>query len=345
MKALMKTKLEPGNLEYVDSPMPEPGPGQIRMKVMRASICQTDNLYVKEGGFALRPPVVLGHEVSGIVDKLGEGVTGFKVGDRVLTQTTYHVCGHCRYCKKGELNHCPEREGIGTKANGGFAEYCVNRAESFMHIPDNMTFDQAAIVEPLACGVHALMERYNVSANDVVVVLGPGPIGLFAAQVAKAQGALVILAGLTHDMPRMEMARDVLGIDRIVDQAKEDLIEVAKSYTDGYGADVVVEATGVRAAVDTAMLVVRRRGVFIPMGVFNFPIELDFHNIKKKELDVYGSHAQIPTSFEKAIKLIARGAINVDPIITHVLPMSEYKKGFELVDSKEGLKVLLDPSK
>ena len=108
---------------------------------------------------------------------------------------------------------------------------------------------------------------------------------------------------------------------------------------------MVVEATGVRAAVDTAMLVVRRRGVFIPMGVFNFPIELDFHNIKKKELDVYGSHAQIPTSFEKAIKLIARGAINVDPIITHVLPMSEYKKGFELVDSKEGLKVLLDPSK
>lgn len=345
MKALVKTKIEPGNLEYKEVPTPEPGPGQIRIKVIRAGICQTDNVYVNDGGFALRPPVILGHELSGLVDKLGEGVTGFKVGERVITQTTYHVCGHCRYCKVGEYNHCPERKGIGSAADGGFAEYCVNRAESVMHIPDNVNFDQAAVVEPLACGVHSLTERYCVSVNDVVVILGPGPIGLFAAQVAKAQGGTVIMAGLTRDVPRLELARDTLHVDRVVNLDEEDLVEVAKSYTEGYGADVVVEATGARSAVDLGMLVVRRRGTFIPMGVFNHTIETDFHNIKKKELTVFGSHAQIPTSWEKALKLIERGVIDVNPIISHVLPMSEYKAAFELVDNKQGLKVLLDPSK
>ena len=345
MKALVKPSIEPGQLIYTDVPIPEPAPGQVRIKIVRSGICQTDNVYVNDGGFALRPPVILGHEISGYVDKLGEGVTQWKVGERVITQTTYHVCGHCRYCKVGEYNHCPERQGIGSAKNGGFAEYVVNRAESLMHLPDELTFDQGAVVEPLSCGVHSLSERCTVSVNDVVVVIGPGPIGLFTAQVAKAQGATVIMAGMTRDEPRLVLAHDVLGMDRVVNVEKEDLIEVAKSYTDGYGADVVVEAAGSRAATDLAMLVVRRRGTFVPMGVFNHPIEIDFHNIKKKELTVYGSHAQIPTSWEKALKLIARGKINVDPIISHVLPMSQYKEAFELVDNKQGLKVLLDPSK
>ncbi len=345
MKALVKTKIEPGNFEYMDMPMPEPGPGQVRIKVVRAGICQTDNVYVNDGGFALRPPVILGHEVSGTVDKLGEGVTGWEIGQRVITQTTYHVCGTCRYCKVGEYNHCPERKGIGSAADGGFAEYCVNWAGSLMALPDEITFDQGAVVEPLACGVHSMTERYTVSVNDVVVVLGPGPIGLFTAQAAKSQGAFVIMAGLTRDVPRLELAKNVLGIDRIVNLDEEDLIEVTKGYTDGYGADVVVEAAGSRPAVDLAMNVVRRRGVFIPMGVFNNTLDIDFHNIKKKELTVFGSHAQIPTSWEKALKLIARGVINVDPIISHVMPMSQYKEAFELVDNKQGLKILLDPSK
>lgn len=345
MKALVKPSIEPGQLLYKDVPIPEPGPGQVRIKIVRAGICQTDNVYVNDGGFALRPPVILGHEVAGVIDKLGEGVTGWEIGQRVITQTTYHVCGKCRYCKVREYNHCVERKGIGSAKDGGFAEYVVNRAESTMAIPENMTFDQAAVIEPLACGVHSMSERCNVSVNDVVVVIGPGPIGLFTAQVAKAQGATVIMAGMTRDVPRLNLAHDVLGIDRVVNVEEEDLIEVAKSYTDGYGADVVVEAAGSRAATDLAMLVVRRRGTFVPMGVFNHTIDVDFHNIKKKELTVYGSHAQNPSSWEKALKLISRGKINVDPIVSHVMPMSQYKEAFELVDNKQGLKVLFDPSK
>lgn len=342
MRALVKTKIEPGNFGLMEVETPVPAAGQVRIKVKRAGICQTDNVYVNDGGFALKPPVILGHEVAGIIDMVGEGVKNFKIGDRVISQTTYHVCGHCRFCKRGEYNHCAERKGIGSAANGAFAEYVVNIEESIMHLPDDMTFDQGASIEPLACGVHSLTERANCGVNDVVVILGPGPIGLYAAQVAKAQGSYVIMAGLTQDESRLKLALE-LGIDRVVNLDKEDLIQVAKSVTDGYGADVVVEAAGSRAAVDLAMNVVARRGIFVPMGVFNHTIDVDFHNIKKKELTVYGSHAQIPTSWEKAMRLVRMGKVNVDAIISHVFPMTQWEDAFKLVTNKQGLKIMLNP--
>lgn len=342
MRALVKTKIEPGNFGLMEVETPVPAAGQVRIKVKRAGICQTDNVYVNDGGFALKPPVILGHEVAGIIDMVGEGVKNFKIGDRVISQTTYHVCGHCRFCKRGEYNHCAERKGIGSAANGAFAEYVVNIEESIMHLPDDMTFDQGASIEPLACGVHSLTERANCGVNDVVVILGPGPIGLYTAQVAKAQGSYVIMAGLTQDEGRLKLALE-LGIDRVVNLDKEDLIQVAKSVTEGYGADVVVEAAGSRAAVDLAMNVVARRGIFVPMGVFNHTIDVDFHNIKKKELTVYGSHAQIPTSWEKAMRLVRMGKINVDAIISHVFPMSQWEEAFKLVTNKQGLKIMLNP--
>ena len=341
MKALVKTKIEPGNLIFTEIPTPVPSPGQVRIKIKRAGICQTDILYIDEGGFALRPPVVLGHEVSGLIDAVGEGVTDWVIGDRVLTQTTYHVCGKCRFCRRGELNHCPERKGIGSAMNGGFAEYTVVRSESVMHLPDDMTFDQGACIEPLSCGVHALTERTVVNAGSIVAVLGPGPIGLCAAQVAKAQGAYVIVLGTTHDKKRLELALS-LGVDLVADVETEDIMKIVKDKTEGYGADVVVEATGARSAVAMAMEIVARRGVFVPMGIFNSDITIDFHNIKKKELTVQGSHAQIPTSWERAIWLVRHGKVNVDALISHVFPLSSWEEAFETARNKEGFKMLFD---
>lgn len=342
MRALVKTKIEPGNFIFTELPTPEPAEGQVRIKIKRSGICQTDNVYINEGGFALKPPVVLGHEVAGVIDAIGEGVSGFSIGDRVITQTTYHVCGECRFCKRGELNHCPERKGIGSAANGGFAEYVVNRAASVMHLPDDLSFDQGACIEPMACGVHALTERTVVNAGSVVVVLGPGPIGLFAAQTAKAQGAYVIVGGTTSDKPRLDIALS-LGIDQVVDVLTDDVMQIVKDATEGYGADVVVEATGNIAAVKLALDLVARRGTFVPMGIFNNEIEIDFHLIKKKELTVEGSHAQIPTAWEKAMRLVQLGKIDTDAIVSHVFPLSNWEEAFKTVKDRKGLKVLIDP--
>ncbi len=342
MRALVKTKIEPGNIIFTEIDTPEPGEGQVRIKIKRSGICQTDNIYINEGGFALKPPVVLGHEIAGVIDAIGDGVSGFAIGDRVITQTTYHVCGKCRFCKRGEYNHCPERKGIGSAANGGFAEYVVNRALSVMHLPDDLSFDQGACIEPLACGVHALTERTVVNAGSVVVILGPGPIGLFAAQTAKAQGAYVIVGGTSSDKPRLDLAL-TLGIDKVVDVETDDVMQIVKDATDGYGADVVVEATGATPAVKLAMDIIARRGTFVPMGIFNSEITIDFHNIKKKELTVEGSHAQIPTAWERAIRLVQLGKINTDAIVSHVFPLSQWEEALRTVKDREGLKVLLDP--
>ena len=344
MRALVKTKIEPGNIEFTEIPTPTPEPDQVRIKIKRSGICQTDILYIHEGGFALKPPVVLGHEVAGVIDDIGENVKNRRIGERVITQTTYHVCETCRFCKRGELNHCKERKGIGSAMNGGFAEYVVVRAESVMHLPDDLTFDQGACIEPLSCGVHALTERTVVSTGDVVVVFGPGPIGLFAAQVAKAQGAYVIMLGTSIDKSRLDKALE-LGIDAVGNVETDDVAGMIKDVTDGYGADVVVEATGATAAVEMAMEIIARRGVFVPMGVFNDVITVDFHNIKKKELTVQGSHAQIPTSWLRAIRLIQQGKINTDAMVSHVFPISEWEKALETVRSRQGMKVLFDPEK
>lgn len=344
MRALVKTKIEPGNIIFTEIPTPEPDCGQVRIKIKRSGICQTDNTYINEGGFALKPPVVLGHEVAGVIDAMGDDVTGFAIGERVITQTTFHVCGKCRFCKRGELNHCPERKGIGSAANGGFAEYVVNSAGSVMHLPDDMTFDQGACIEPLACGVHALTERTVVNVGSIVVVLGPGPIGLFAAQVAKAQGAYVILGGTSTDKSRLELGLS-LGIDQVVDVEKDDVLAIVKAVSEGYGADVVVEATGSRAAVALSMEIVARRGTFVPMGIFNNDICIDFHNIKKKELTVEGSHAQVPTAWEKAIRMVQLGKINTTAVVSHVFPLSQWEEAFKTVANRTGLKVLLDPEK
>ncbi|BES66569.1 zinc-binding dehydrogenase [Gottschalkiaceae bacterium SANA] len=344
MKALVKESLEKGNFFLREIEIPKIEKDQIRIKVTRAGICQTDVVYINQGGFALKPPVVLGHEIAGIIDEVGQDVEGFEVGQRVITQTTYHVCGNCQFCKKGLYNHCAERKGLGSAQNGGFAEYVVAWGKSVMAIPEELTFEQAACVEPLACGVHALAERCPVYVNEVVVVMGPGTIGLGVAQVAKAQGGTVVLAGLTSDKLRMDAALK-MGIDRVVDIQNEDLEAIVKEMTEGFGADVVVEATGNVHAVDMAMRVVRRRGRFVPMGVFTTPIETDFHNIKKKELDVFGSHGQVPTAWETTLKMLQSGKLNTDLIVTHVVPMSEWEKAFQIVENKVGIKVLLDPTK
>jgi len=344
LRALVKTKIEPGNLEFTEIPTPQPDKGQVRIKIKRAGICQTDNLYIHEGGFALKPPVVLGHEVAGLIDAIGEGVAGWEIGDRVLTQTTYHVCGSCRFCKRGELNHCAQRKGIGSAVNGGFTEYVVVPAQSVMYLPDDLTFEQGACIEPLSCGVHALTERTVVNAGDVVAIFGPGPIGLFAAQVAKAQGAYVIVLGTSADKPRLELAKE-LGVDVTLNVETDDIISMVKSATDGYGADVVVEATGVSAAVELSMSIIARRGVFVPMGVFNSEITVDFHNIKKKELTVQGSHAQIPTSWERAICLVRQGKINIDKLVSHVFPLSQWEEALEIIKNRKGVKVLFDCEK
>lgn len=333
---------EEQKLELKEFPVPEPKKGYVRVKVERAGICATDVGYWKHGSDRLKLPVILGHEGSGVVDKLGDDVSSVKKGDRVIVMTTYEVCGECAMCKIDATNLCINRVGIGSKKNGVFAEYVEVPETSCIIMPDNMTFEQGALVEVLACSIHAVNEQTPVSFNDVVVVMGPGPIGMCAALAAKAAGGRVVLAGLSQDAKRFEVAKG-LGIEVCVDQQKEDLKKIVDDMTDGYGADMVVECAGVYPSFVTALDIVRKKGIISQMGVFHGTADLDLYPILAKEVELVGSLSQKPTAWIKARDAVADGRIDVKPLVSDVMKLDDYQEAFEKAANVGGFKVLFDP--
>jgi L-iditol 2-dehydrogenase len=187
LKALVKTAPGFGHVELQNKPEPAPGEKQVKIKVKYAGICGSD-IHTYEGHYKVAFPVTLGHEFAGEIVEVGPGVQSFKVGDRVTSETTFSICGQCPYCQTKDYNLCSERKGLGTQQDGGFAEYVLAREESLHLLPDNVDFRSAAMTEPLACTHHALAKT-TINAGDLCVVIGPGPIGLLAAQAAKSKGA------------------------------------------------------------------------------------------------------------------------------------------------------------
>ena len=210
MLALVKQSPGPGHVALKDVPEPEPGPGQVKIRVECAGICGSD-LHILHWDIRLnlRPPAVMGHEFSGVVAAVGDGVEGLGAGDRVTAETTFKSCGVCRHCRAGSYNLCPEKELIGYVHDGCFARYCVVPAERVHPLPENVSFEEGALCEPLACCVHAATEQTQVRAGDRVVVAGVGAVGLLCAQVARACDAEVILCGTDADGDRFEVARAI----------------------------------------------------------------------------------------------------------------------------------------
>ncbi|MGA9287631.1 MAG: alcohol dehydrogenase catalytic domain-containing protein, partial [Anaerobacillus sp.] len=190
MKALVKTAPGFGNLDIQEKEEPIVANDLVKIEVKYAGICGSD-IHTYEGHYKVRFPVTLGHEFSGEVIEVGTNVTEFNVGDRVTSETTFYICGECEYCKSGDYNLCNYRKGLGTQQDGGFANYLIAHKDSVHILPDNVDYRSAAMTEPLACTHHAVTKT-DISNGDIVVVMGPGPIGLFTAQVAKSRGATVL---------------------------------------------------------------------------------------------------------------------------------------------------------
>ena len=295
MKAVVKTDSGMDHMEYMDIPTPEATGDLVQIKIAYSGICGTD-LHAFKGTYAsTKPPVVLGHEFSGVVTAVGPEVRRVKVGDRVTSETTFQTCGACPMCKSKDYNLCGNRRGIGTQVNGSMAEYLVSREESVHVLPDNVSLLSAALTEPLACGVHATIEKGKVQPGDICVVFGAGAIGQMVGQVAKSQGATVIMAGLTHDAERFAIAKES-GIDRCVDQMTEDLSSIVMELTGGVGADKCFECSGAVPAANKALEVVRRKGTVVQMGVFPEAKESIWTDlILHKEIVYVGSRSHKPS--------------------------------------------------
>lgn len=340
MKGVAKVAPGEGQVQIIDAPEPEALPGHALIAVKAAGVCGTD-LHIYHDEFPTKPPVIMGHEVAGIVAEVGDGVSTCQVGDRVTSETYFYVCGACQFCRDGLPNLCPQRKSIGSGVNGAFTNYVLVPQQNIHQLPDNVDEFAGALTEPLACCVRAL-EQSRVEPGEIVVVSGPGAIGLLTMQVVKAAGAKVIILGTSLDEARLEMARS-LGADLALNVESENVETIIGELTGGLGADVVFECSGVSASAQNCLKLVRRRGRYAQVGLFGKAITWDLEQVCYKELRVSGSNATVPSAWRKALRLLGSGQVQTAPLISDKLPITEWRQAFDIFEQKRGLKIILTP--
>jgi L-iditol 2-dehydrogenase len=252
------------------------------------------------------------------------------------------LCGECYACRHGLVNLCDNRKSVGYWYNGGFTKYSVVKASGLHRLPDIVSFEEGALIEPLACAVHAVYGLTNIIPGDHVLVSGPGTIGLMSLQLAKAAGAITILTGRSTDKKRFDVARN-LGADYILDSETDDIRKEVMKITGGIGVDVVLECSGNEHAVTEGLHVVRKRGAFTQIGLFGDQVTIDYEKVCYKEVSLIGSLGQVWGDWEKALQLVGMDAVTLKPIATTVLPVTEWEKAFDMFERKEGIKILLTP--
>ncbi|MFB3827248.1 MAG: zinc-binding dehydrogenase [Bryobacteraceae bacterium] len=344
MLALVKTRKGPGFLELREVPVPVPGAGEVLIEVNASGICGTD-VHVFHDRFPYWPPVILGHEFAGRVVELGPGVQYYKAGDRVVGEPHTQACGQCYLCRTGNIQICPMKRSPGWGIDGAFTRY-LKMPERLLHrIPDEMSYDAAAVVEPTANAVHDVIERGGVQAGDFAVVLGPGPIGLLAALAARAAGARqVVIVGTPADEPiRLPKAR-ALGFDAVLSTGRDNPTDAVRDLTGGIGADIVIEASGAPAAIAGTVDLVRKKGRICAIGLTGRDgIDFPWDKAAFKVCDVVFNLSTGYTSWDRTIHLIARGLIPAGEIISHRMPLAEWRRGFDEIEAQRALKVLLIP--
>jgi L-iditol 2-dehydrogenase len=344
MQALVKTQKGSGFIELRDAPEPSPGAGEVLIEVKACGICGTD-IHVWHDQFPYWPPVIMGHEFSGEIVAAGPETGLFKVGDRVVGEPHTRACGHCYLCRTGNIQICALKRSPGWGIDGAFTKF-LKMPEHLLHrIPDSMSYDLAALVEPTANTVHDVVERARVSAGDFVVVLGPGPIGLLSALTARAAGARdVVIVGTPADEAfRLKKARE-LGFKNVINVAQVNPGDVVRELTAGMGADLVIECSGAAAAIASAVDLIRKKGRICVIGLTGKDtIPFPWDKAAFKVCDVIFNLSTSYTSWDRTIHLLAGGRLPAGEIITSRLPLGEWRSAFDDIEAQQALKVLLIP--
>jgi L-iditol 2-dehydrogenase len=335
----------PGRLAVKNVPKPKVGPKDVLVKVKAAGFCGSDLELVRGNRVDVSPPRIPGHELSGEVAEVGSQASKFKLGERVVVEPIIS-CGECRNCQVGRYNICSNLKFMGVHVDGAFAEYLSAPENRVYRIPDHLSFEAAAVLEPTAVGVH-VVERAQVSTGDTVVVIGAGPIGLQVAQVAKVTGASCIIMADVFDH-RLKLAKR-LAADHVINAAKGDVAEVVNEITDGEGADVVIEAVGKSSTILRTIDLVRVGGRIHVAGlsVERFVTEPPTFWMKAllKEVTVETSRSYAAGNWRTAIKLVSKGLVNCEALVSHTFPLEDAARAFEVADSKleNAVKVLFKP--
>lgn len=342
MEALVKYSLEPNSVEVREVPEPVIGPHDVLVRTAACGICGSD-LELARGAvsYKVRVPVILGHEFAGKVEAVGDAVEGFAVGDRVVSETAYYICDRCPQCRTGNYNLCPDRRGFGILADGAFAPLVRVPTRCLHRVPDSVPLEHAALTEPFCVAYNALVVKSHIRPGDVVVVFGPGPIGLCATQVARVNGASqVILVGLSLDRERLAVGART-GATVTVDSEVEDLPQVVAQMTDGLGADLVVDAAGPNPVLQQATSLVRPSGQITKIGWDPRPVGFSLDPLLERAVTLQGCFSHTWDTWERVLRLMAAGQIQAAPFITHRVPLSDWQRAFDAVESRHAVKAMI----
>ena len=341
--AVVQYALEPLAVELREVPVPEIGDGEALLEVGAVSVCGSDvHQAHNTHSWVVNVPVVLGHEFGGTVARLGRGTTGIREGDRVVCETAAEICGTCLLCRTGRYNLCPSRKGFGYGIDGAMSRYIRVPARCLHRIPDSLPFDIACLTEPHAVAFQAMCVNSTIHPGDLVVVLGPGPIGLLCARMAALSGAdPLVVAGLKNDGDRLQTARD-LGATHVVDVDRENLDEVVRSLAP-IGADLVCDATGSSASLATALGIVRPAGHVTKVGWSPQVIATDVNPIVQGNIHVQGSFSHNYPVWERVIHLLDRGVTRADRIIGLRAPLTGWREAFDAMHDGRVIKSVLVP--
>jgi len=338
----------PGDVRLEDVPEPTAGPGEVKLRIRACSTCGTDVKIFKNGHQNMDPPQIMGHEIAGEIVEIGDGVERWQIGDRVQVIAAV-PCGKCDECLRGRMTVCPNQTSMGYQYPGGFAEYMVVPknvldVDGLNRIPDNLSFAEASVAEPFACVING-QELARVGEGDDVIVVGSGPIGCLHVRLARSRGARrVFLADLNRD--RLDQAAEMVKPDATICSGEVDIVEAVMELTEGRGVDVAITAAAAGVTQEQALQYTARQGRISFFGGLpkdNPIIACDSNLVHYRELTIVGANGSSPAHNKQALELINSGAVPVDDLITHRLPLDQVLDAIQIVANGEAIKVTIEP--
>jgi alcohol dehydrogenase/L-iditol 2-dehydrogenase len=344
MNALVNFAPEPHSVELRDLPKPEIGEDDVLLAVEAVGICGSDlHQYTGKQSWKVNYPVVLGHEFGGIVAERGKRVRGFREGDRVVSETAAVIDTASPFARAGQYNIDPDRLGFGYGVHGAMAKF-VRVPERCLHrVPEDLPFEKAALTEPCCVAYNAVCMHARIRPGDSVAVIGPGPIGLLCAIMARLAGAApLIVIGVKADKNRLAVARKV-GATQTFGEHGEDVAASVKALGDGYGVDAVIDAAGVSATLRLALEIVRPGGQISKVGWGREPLDFSLDPLVGKAVTLQGSFSHNWPMWEKVLGMLASGQLDLTHILNRVAPLEEWKSCFEQMHAGELVKAVLKP--
>jgi threonine dehydrogenase-like Zn-dependent dehydrogenase len=352
MKALARYGKEFGGYRLIDVPEPKCGDEDIIVEIKAAAICGADMKHFRVENGSDEFNSIRGHEFAGDIVKVGSKVKNWKVGQRVVSDNTGHVCGKCPSCESGDFLTCTEKVNLGLDNNkwgGGFTKYCIIPGEilrihkhAIWEIPQNVKYEEAAVLDPICNAYKALAQQSKLLPGQDVVIFGTGPLGLFSVQIARIMGAVnIVMVGLEEDAKvRFGVAKE-LGATHVVNASKEDVVKRCQEICGKENLGLVVECSGANIALKQSIEMLHPNGEVVRVGMGFKPLNFSINDITAWNISIIGHMAYDDTSWRNAIRLLQSGAIKVQPMITHRLGLSEWEKGFTAMADKEAIKVIM----